>query len=203
MMQPTTFLLLGLLLSLAARAQQPDPEWPCVQVLVPELVAAVVWPQVIDESISGTWRQNDSLAAMAEKLSDLDEFAESEQQLIAEFVAEIPLDARSDTLNRLADGIVDLSNRRRARYIAGIKRYTRQQISIASQIESTLNLLANIDVQAGSGDPSKQAEIEETLHWHQRVYDQREHAIQSLCERPVELEEKLAAVLRELAQYLP
>jgi len=202
-MHLTACLLLALLVSLAASARQQDPEWPCVQVLVPEIVAAVVWPQVIDESISGTWRQNDSLAAMAGKLSDLDEFAESERQLIAEFVAAVPLDARTDILNRLADGIVSLSNQRRVQYIAGIKRYTRQQISIASQIESTLNLLANMDAQADSGDSSKQAEIEETLHWHQRVYDQREHAIQSLCERPVELEEKLAAVLRELAQYLP
>lgn len=174
-----------------------------MQVLVPEVVAAVVWPQVIDESINGTWRQNDSLAAMVKKLSDLDEFAESERQLIAEFVAAVPLDARADTLNRLADGIVSLSNLRRKQYIAGIKRYTRQQISIAGQIESTLNLLANAGAQAGSGDSGKKTEIEETLRWHQRVYDQREHAIPSLCERPVELEEKLAAVLRELAQYLP
>ncbi len=189
-----------MLLSLAAEARQQDLEWPCVQVLVPEIVAAVVWPQVIDESISGTWRQNESLATMAAKLSDLDEFAESERQLIAEFVAAVPLDARTDTLNRLADGIVSLANRRRMQYIAGIKRYTRQQISIASQIEATLNRLAEMEAQA---DSEQQAEIEETLHWHQRVYDQREHAIQSLCERPVELEENLSAVLRELAQYLP
>jgi len=199
-----SFCLLPVLwLSLVAEAQQRDPEWPCVQVLVPEIVAAVVWPQVIDESISGTWRQNDALAAMAVKLSDLDEFAESEQRLIAEFVATVPLDARSDTLNRLADAIVSLSNRRRTQYIAGIKRYTRQQISIASQIESTLNQLANMDAQTDSENSGNRAEIEETLHWHQRVYDRREHAIQSLCERPVELEEKLAAVLRELAQHLP
>jgi len=136
-----SFCLLPVLwLSLVAEAQQRDPEWPCVQVLVPEIVAAVVWPQVIDESISGTWRQNDALAAMAVKLSDLDEFAESEQRLIAEFVATVPLDARSDTLNRLADAIVSLSNRRRTQYIAGIKRYTRQQISDVVKLFDTPQL---------------------------------------------------------------
>ncbi len=199
----TIYLLPALLLSPVAGAQQQDPEWPCVQVLVPEIVAAVVWPQPIDESISGTWKQDDSLAAMAGKLSDLDEFTSTERQLIADFVESASLATRTDTLNRLADGIVSLSNQRRARYIAGIKRYTRQQISIASQIESTLNQLAKMEAQSDSADSSKRAEIEDTLHWHQRVYDQREHAIQSLCERPVELEEKLSAVLRELAQYLP
>ena len=196
---------LFLLLLVYARvpAQVSDPEWPCVQVLIPEIVSAVVWPEVIDESLVGAWEEDESLAAMAEKLSDLDEFTDSERQLIAVFAESVTQDSRSDTLNMLADGIVTLSNRRRTRYITGIKRYTRQQISIAEQIETTLNQLVELEAQASSESVVRQAEIEETLHWHQRVYDQREHAIQSLCERPVELEEKLSIVLRELAQYLP
>lgn len=184
-------------------AQEKDPEWPCVQVLVPEIVSAVFWPQVIDESLVGTWKQDESLTAMVNKLSDLDELTESERQLIAEFAESVPAASRAETLNKLADGIVDLSNRRRSKYISGIKRYTRQQISIANQIESTLNQLVILEAQSDPKSVTRRAEIEETLHWHQRVYDQRERAIQSLCERPVELEVKLSAVLRELAQYLP
>ncbi len=198
-----TCLLITLSLSPLAGARQLDPEWPCVQVLVPEIVAAVVWPQPIDKSTSGSWQLDDSLVAMVEKLNDLDEFAETERQLIADFVTSVPLETRTATLNRLADGIVSLANRRRTQYIVGIKRYTRQQISIAAQVESTLNQLASMDEKAGAGDLTARLEIEETLHWHQRVFDRREHAIQFLCERPVELEERLATVLRELAQYLP
>ena len=196
-------LLLLLLLSFTARAQVSDPEWPCVQVLVPEIVAAVFWPETIDALLIGTWKQDESLTTMVNKLSDLDEFTESERALIADFAESIPETSRADTLNKLADGIVTLSNRLRTRYISGIKRYTRQQISIAAQIESTLNQLAQLEGQSDSESVARQVEIEETLRWHQRVYDQREHAIRSLCERPVELEEKLSAVLRELAQYLP
>ena len=181
----------------------PDPEWPCVQVLVPEIVPAVVWPEIIDESLIGAWKEDESVTAMVEKLSDLDEFTESERQLIDDFVESVPVDFRASTLNMLADGIVTLSNQRRTQYIDGIKRYTRQQISIAQQIESTLNLIAELESQPAPESVTRQAEIEETLHWHQRVYDQREHAIRSLCDRPVELEEKLSVVLRELAQYLP
>lgn len=202
-MRPTLRILLLFLLSFAVRAQSSDPEWPCIQVLVPEIVAAVFWPQVIDESLIGAWKEDKSLTAIVNKLSDLDEFTESERQLIADFAESIPQASRADTLNKLADGIVTLSNRLRTQYIDGIKRYTRQQISIASQIESTLNQLAELDAQSDSVSVARQAEIEDTLHWHQRVYDRREHAIRSLCERPVELEEKLSQVLRELAQYLP
>lgn len=192
-----------LLASLTVSAQQQDPEWPCVQVLVPEIVVAVVWPQLIDESLIGAWKQDESLTAMAKKLSDLDEFTDAERQQIADFVESVPAAELTVTLNKLADGIVNLSNRRRSQYIGGIKRYTRQQVSIASQIESRLNQLAKLETQSDPASITRQAEIEETLHWHQRVYDQREHAIPSLCERPVELEEKLSTVLRDLARYLP
>jgi len=196
-------LFLLLLVSATVPAQVIDPEWPCVQVLVPEIVSAVVWPKVIDESLIGAWKEDESLTAMVKKLSDLDEFTESERQLIADFAESVPEDSRADTIDMLADGIITLSNRRRTRYIEGIKRYTRQQISIAEQIESTLNQLVELEAQPAPESVIRQAEIEETLHWHQRVYDQREHAIRSLCERPIELEEKLSEVLRELTQYLP
>ena len=202
-MHPRHSLFLLLLVSATVPARVIDPEWPCVQVLVPEIVSAVVWPKVIDESLIGAWKEDESLTAMVKKLSDLDEFTESERQLIADFAESVPEDSRADTLDMLADGIITLSNRRRTKYIEGIKRYTRQQISIAGQIEATLNQLVELEALSDPESVIRQAEIEETLHWHQRVYDQREHAIRSLCERPVELEEELSEVLRELAQYLP
>ncbi|MCP4487409.1 MAG: hypothetical protein GY820_08850 [Gammaproteobacteria bacterium] len=196
------YFFLLLLVSLTARAQVDDPEWPCVQVLVPEIVPAVVWPHVINEALVGTWKQENSLVEMVNRLSDLDELTDSERQLIDDFIAAVPQASRADTLARLVDGIVELANRRRTRYIEGIKRYTRQQIAIANQIESTLNQRAELERQPDSQNIARQMEIEETLNWHQRVYDQREHAIRSLCEHPVELEEKLSRVLRELTRYL-
>ena len=61
--------------------------------------------------------------------------------------------------------------------------------------------------QLNSTAPAKDFDVEKIRGdfpiLHQRVYDQRENAIQSLCERPVQLEETLSSVLRELAIYLP
>ncbi len=202
-MYRTGCMFLLCLSSFAIAAQQRDPEWPCAQVLIPEIVAGVVWPQVIDSSLTGAWKEDKSLSAIATILSELDEFTETEQRLIADFSESLPEPSRVETLNKLADGIVTLSNQRRAHYIRGIKRYTRQQISIAAQIESSLNQLAVLEEQSEEASITGKAEIEETLHWHQRVYDRRERAIRSLCERPVELEENLSAILRELAQHLP
>lgn len=180
-------------------AQQSDPEWPCIQALVPEINLAVMWPQSIDELVLGDWRNDPEITGIVERLSNLEAFTETEQKLISEFIEAVTEAERSDTLNRLAVGILHNANRLRTQYIRGIKRYTRQQVAIASQIENKLNQLYELDGQ----NNAKTAEIEETLRWHQRVYDQREQAIQALCERPVEAEEKLSQVLRELAQYLP
>jgi len=192
-----------LLASFTASAQQADPEWPCVQMLVPEVVAAVVWPEVIDKSLQGAWRQDPVLSELAKKLSELDEFTDRERRLIADFAESIPPASRRQTLNKLADGIVTLTNRRRSKFIDGIKRYTHQQIAVSGQIEASLNRLAEFEEQADPGKAELQAEIEDTLRWQKRIYDQREHAIQTLCELPVDLEERLSEIMRELAQYLP
>ena len=174
-----------------------------MQVLVAEVVAAVVWPEVIDESLRGAWRQDPAIAGLAEKLSNLDQFTDAERRLIGDFAESIPATSRLQTLNQLADAIVTLSNRRRSKFIDGIKRYTRQQIVVAGQIEASLNQLAELEAQADPDQTRLRSDIEETLQWQKRIFDQREHNIRILCELPVELEERLSNILRELAQYLP
>jgi len=133
---------------------------------------------------------------------DIETFTDAHQQSIEEFVDSIDESQREYQLTLLATGIVDVSNGVRKDFIDGIKRYTRQQIVIAEQIEASLNELSELDEQTGDATAAQQ-EIRETLRWHERVYDQRERSIQLLCEEPVELEEKLSEVLRFTAQYLP
>jgi hypothetical protein len=182
--------------------QQSDPEWPCVQALVPELSQGIFWPEVIEEEVAGTWKKDKAVAPLARALGDLPAFTDKERERIADFAEAQPDADRKQRLNMLADGVLHVANGVRKQYIRGIKRYTRQQISIAGQIETTLNELTNVEGSVAVDDASR-AEIEETLAWHQRVYDQREHAVKSLCDRPVELEEILSEVMREIAQHLP
>jgi len=179
--------------------QQVDPEWPCIQVFVPELAAGIFWPEVISDEQIGAWKKDKTIAPLAQQLGDLPEFTDKERAAIAEFAEAQAESERRQQLNLLADGVLSVANRTRKLFIRGIKRYTRQQISIAEQIETTLNELAKSDGKASAN----RAEIEETLAWHQRVYDQRERAIQSLCDQPVELEQTLSEVMRDMAQHIP
>jgi len=182
-----------------AAAQSVDPEWPCVQALVPEVALGVLWPNPIEETQRGEWRKHPEISSLSEALGDIDAFTEKQEKLIEDFVQSQPESELTESLNQLADGVVSVANRLRTRYIKGIKRYTRQQISIASQIEQSLNEVAAL----GEQQTPERTELEEALQWHERVYDQREQAIISLCERPVELEEKLSSVMRHLSMFLP
>lgn len=212
-------LALALVASGPAAAQQggdegPPEDWPCIQRLVPEITPAVLWPVPIEPDLTDTWRADPELQALAHYLGELETLDEAAIEAIDAYAASVPESLRRRALSRLADGILAVANARRARQIDGIRRYTRQQIAIASQIEQTLNALATLDdAEAGAeaadaeaadvAAGASRAEIEETLAWHERLYDQRERAIRALCERPVALEETLSAVLRELSYRLP
>ena len=189
----------------SALAQQVDDEWPCIQQLVDEVSPVVMWPLPVDDIESGAWRKNASIRSLAEHLGDIQQYGDKDRgdvELFADGLTSLSDEQRELQLNLLALGILDVTNRVRRDYISGIKRYTRQQIAIADQIGNTLNELSVLE-DAQDVDAEKKEEILATLRWHERVYDQREQAIQSLCEQPVELEEVLSDVLRDVAQYLP
>jgi len=186
-----------------ATAQTVDPEWPCIQVFVPEVMLAVQWPNYLEETELGLWKEDPDIAKLARKLGDIDQYTAVESEMIGEYAESIPVAEKTQKLNMLADGIVTVTNQRRALFMKGIKKYTRQQIDISRQLEEKLNLLADLEKKTDQESQTQLTELEENLHWHQRVYDQREQSIIALCERPVEIEEHLSSVMRELASYLP
>ena len=198
-----------------AQAQDVDPEWPCVQRLVPDVSPAVLWPLPVEEDMHSLWKQDVVIRPLAERLGDLPAYTAAEEEAVRTFAQSIPDEQKEMQLTLLAVGILDVTNGIRRHYISGIKRYTRQQIAIAEQIGETLNSISSLegspegtaarspDMPAGDESDPRHEEMMETLKWHERVYDQREHAIRTLCEQPVELEETLSDVLRDLAQYLP
>ncbi|MFK7996873.1 MAG: hypothetical protein AB8B87_22235 [Granulosicoccus sp.] len=184
-------------------AQEVDPEWPCIQRLIPEVSPAVMWPVPVEDGMRAQYRQDSRIKSLAEELGDIETFTEAHQQSIEDFAEGVSESERELQLTLLATGVVDVSNRVRKDYISGIKRYTRQQIAISEQIEETLNELSLLEAQELENKDEARQDITDTLRWHERVYDQRERSIQLLCEAPVELEQQLSEVLRYAAQYLP
>jgi len=178
-------------------------DWPCIQRLVPTVEAAVLWPGAIDETIAGKWSKDAEIFELARNLGDLDEVDDETRASIESFANAQPAEQLEGRLNMLAEGVLSVANERRSLFINGIKRYTKQQIAVAAQIEKHRNTLHDMDVSKVAVDDPARQEVEQTVHWHQRVFDKREKAIIALCNQPVAVEENLGEVLREIAQYLP
>lgn len=192
-------LLMALIQPALANANEPD--WPCIQAFVPVVELGVLWPQVVPESDLGQWKDDEKIESLAQKLGNLAEYTDADREMVEQFIDAIPEADKSTKLNQLAEGTLAVSNKRRTLYINGIKKYTRQQSAIAKQIEDGLNTLAQMEqdnVQSAERD-----ELQETMNWHQRVFDQREHSMIALCDQPVLVEQITSDVLRDLAQYLP
>lgn len=197
--KPFVSLVFGLLLaSQSAHAQ--DIEWPCVQVLVPTVELGVMWPEAVEPEVMTDWKSDKEIASLAGYLADLDEYTEKDSAKVQEFASALVEPDIISQLNLLAAGTVVLANDRRSFYIKGIRKYTRQQNAMANQVEEGLTKLESF---GSNTDTAEFKEIEETLKWHQRIFDQREKSIRLLCEQPVVLEQTLSQILRDISQYLP
>jgi len=199
-----TFLLFGITTG-AASAQKNDPgiDWPCIQGFVPEVAAAVIWPEIIEEETIGKWRKDKAIKTVVNDFGSLEVFTDIDRVRLADFAESVPEEERITAFNMAADGILHRFNQRRSKYFSGIRKYTRQQIDVANQIETHLNELATLTNKTDEVSLARIKQLQDTTAWQQRIFDRRESAIRLLCETPVELESLLGDILRDLAQYLP
>jgi len=186
-----------------AQQSNPDPDWPCIQGFVPEVAAAVIWPEIIEEETIGKWRKDKAIKSVVNDFGSLEVFTDTDRDRLADFAESVPEEERITALNMAADGILHRFNQRRSKYFNGIRKYTRQQIDVADQIETHLNELVTLANKTDEASLARIKELEDTTAWQQRIFDRREHAIRLLCETPVDLESLLGDILRDLAQHLP
>lgn len=179
-----------------------DPDWPCVQRLVPDVSAAVIWAGPLPEPPNQRWRDTEPVADLVERLTSRRTSAMKAQELIAEFAESATIDQKDKQLTLLFTGILETLNARRRDYIDTIKRFTRHQNAVAAQVEQLLNELTELEAKTGGDVDARRREVEETVRWHQRVFDQREKSILALCEQPVEVEQSLGELARVIAGFL-
>jgi hypothetical protein len=187
-----------LVLSSGAQAAV-EGDWPCIQRKVGELTAAQMWDGPELDKAAG-WRDDPAVASLAAELAlrrmPLDEVAPR----IERFAAEAGRD-RDARLTALFARVLDRINAERGRLVAGIERYARKQRELADRIKATgLTLAARRAEAAASGGPL--SELEESLHWDTRIYDERQAALAYVCESPVLLEQRAFALAREIRNRL-
>jgi hypothetical protein len=191
---------LGLMLTLPALAQphrNADPDWPCVQRLVPRLGATALWagPQA-----EGDWRGEAPAAELIGRLSARSVTESEGSAAIAAFME--PLDAaqRRHLLPLAFAGLLEVTNQQRDMLIEQIRRFTRRQREIAERARTLAAELRNLPETVHE---ERRAELEQRRHFAAKAFEDAERTVRFACEAPVRLEGRLGAYARALAAGLP
>jgi hypothetical protein len=191
----------GIALGLPARAADPrNPDWPCVQVKVPEISLAAVWAGPSLDDVGNAWENDPQIKDLVARLAARRTPLEEAQKAAADFLGGSG-DARQAKAKLIFAGLFVTLNRVRADVINGIERYTRRQREFVERIRAdTLKLRALQD--DPNSDRKQVDEFSEQLQWETRIFEDRRRTINYVCEVPVLIEQRLFALGRTIQEAM-
>lgn len=178
----------------AQPAREPEPNWPCVQVYVPELSPGVLWAGPPLDSVEDRWRDDPAVRKLVNASAGMAPEA-FEAEVVA--LAEAAGPQRNAALTALFAGIFETHANKRRAMIQGVKRYDRQQQTLHKRIAATLAVL-----DTAPQDSAEAKAAEETLHWQRRILDDRRRTLEAVCDQPVLVEQRLGVLTRIIAAHL-
>lgn len=174
-----------------------NPDWPCVQRLVPEIAPGMIWSGPPVDTIEPSAHEPviDELAGdLAARRVPLED-AEAQIAALADSLA---ADQKNAQLTRLFSRALDIINRDRASLVQGIGKFARGERALAEKIAAQNAKLAGL--------PKDQVIERDTLiaerDWDIRIYDDRRGSLTYLCDQPVLLEQRAFALARAIASHL-
>ncbi len=199
-------LICGCLLASTLHAQemqeQQNPDWPCEQILVPEIQAAVVWAGPPISGMEQAWEQDKEVEGLVRRFVSSDYEEDAADRAIADFSAAQEASQKDHKLTLLFAGVLTSLNEIRSKEQEDIMRYARGQAARADRLSEELDEMVRLQ-----DDPSPEARerlalMSKEMEIKQRMFDEREAFIQHLCTRPMVIEEKLGVLARTIAYYL-
>jgi hypothetical protein len=175
----------------ALAAAGEDPDWPCVQRLVPEIAPAVIWSGPPLDSVDGA--ASPLIDQLAVELAARRVPIEDAEAQVEKFAQTLNNDQKQEELTQLFARTLEIINSDRASIIQGIKKYARAE-TIREKNER-LSMLAADQVQ------ERETLIAER-DWDVRIYDDRRSSLSYLCEQPVLLEQRAFALARAIVSHL-
>lgn len=187
------WLLLAALLPAAAAAQpQADPDWPCVQRLVPQLAAGVLWPGVPE----GDWRGEPEVTALVARIAPRGVDDSVGLAAIRDFVAPLDAEARRRLLPLAFTGTLAETNRQRDALIEQLRRFARRQRDLAKQVRA-------LDAELRTAPEPAREELTQRRFFAAKSYTDAERTLRYACEAPVRLEARLGTYARAFRAGLP
>lgn len=183
--------------SVTSNVQAQQDDWPCVQVLVPKVSAAVIWPYPIDEIHAQRWRLDAEIKMLATKIANQFSIGDDEIIMIDQYLRGKNSDARSQAATDLFMATLTKFNSRRGKYITGIKKFTAKQKGLAQRLSV---MLEQRDEFLANEKPIEQ--LKDEIFVAEQIFRNRESILTNLCEQPVRVEENLGMVARAIAQHV-
>jgi len=176
------------------------PDWPCVQVKVPDISVAAVWDGPSIEQVGATWQNEPKTKDLVRRLAARRTPIEEAQKGIAEFLTGDAA-AKSDKGTRLFAGLIEVLNGERTEIMNGLERLARREKELAEQIRSDTSALHELQDKSPP-DQSKIDELANRVGWNTRIFEDRRKSIRYACEVPVVIEKRLFTLSRAIQQTL-
>jgi hypothetical protein len=182
------------------KADFPERNWPCHQILVGELSLAAVWSGPSIEGLA--WRNDQAIADIVAMLAARRTPIEAAERAIEDF-AQSQGASKTKKLVSVFAGLFETLNDERSEVIDGLLRLGAKQKELAEKIRAE-NALPRETRSKQSPDATKQdAEtVAGDLEWDLRVFDERRQSLAYVCETPMLIEQRLFALARVIQSSL-
>ena len=179
---------------------QPDPDWPCEQIKVPELSLAAVWSGPSPDQQPDDWRQDPQVADLVEAIVQRRVPIEDAQVRISAFAAQAG-DQKQPRLLLALGGAFSVLNDERGSVMAGLDRFGARQKALAVSLRTD-----NEKLQALRSDPASAAaevnQMVQQITWEAEIFQDRRQALRYACEVPGKIEQRLFALARAIQNAL-
>lgn len=183
-------------------AASEDPDWPCIQRLMPEISPATVWGGPPLDDAAGAWRDTPAIRDLVVRTADRRTAPGEAERDIAAFAGTLKSGEKNAALTLLFAGVWETLNDRRRAMIERIKAFARQQRARAERIEQKLLVIDRISADTSAAGRARTEEFRQDLALEVRIFEDREKAIRYLCDLPVKVEGALGALARVISAQL-
>ena len=196
------WLVTGCGLAQALVAEDYPPDWPCEQILVKEVPAAVVWAGPSIDGLGDSWVQDKEVKKLVEQFISPYYDLDAADAVLADFSAKQDPAQKDQKLTLLFAGVIQTLNEDRKKKLDGIMRYARGQAARADRLSEELDEMVQLQDDPSAAAQERFALMEKEMEIKQRMFDEREDFIKHLCTRPMVVEERLGVLARSIAYYL-
>jgi hypothetical protein len=193
-------IVIGFAMSPAMAADPRFPDWPCVQIKVPEISIAAVWSGPSIDDVGNTWEEDPAIRDLVARLSARRTPLDEAQNAISEFITGNAAE-RATKAKLIFAGLFANLNAERRQVMNGIERFSRQQTAFADRIRGEIAELRKLQ-DATVSDQTKLEELVNRIDWDTRIFEERRKTISYACEVPVLIEQRLFALARTIQQSL-